>query len=418
MFNKLRFKLTLTNVIVVSIIFLTSTSSIFFMMKKIAYDQIQQFIDLVSINAGLNINSSTLKHKNQEEFQLRYFYVKFDVSGNILAAFPDIKNDKIKSLSEKVLKSSKNDGKIKISGASYMYKKNINNNETFIICVNTHPENEMLENLLFVLSITGVISLAFAFLGSLYIANKSLIPIKQSWKRQRDFVADASHELRTPLSVIETTLDLLANKKKNTIESQLKWIENIQAENKRMSKLVNDMLFLARTDSDQVLLEIRKFLLNSALLEAYIPFEVIALQKGIYIEEFKGSEAYFYGDESKIKQLIVILIDNAIKYTPIGGRVGMSLRDTDDTIEIIIEDTGVGIDKLHIDKVFQRFYRVDKSRSRKEGSVGLGLAIADWIVNEHHGSIKVESTKELGTTFTITFPKLKNAAESQKSRKT
>ncbi|MCJ7688417.1 MAG: ATP-binding protein, partial [Clostridiaceae bacterium] len=202
-------------------------------------------------------------------------------------------------------------------------------------------------------------------------------------------IADASHELRTPLAVIETTLDLVISRGENTINSQLKWIENIQAENKRMSKLVNDLLFLARTDSKQVIFEKKAFPLHSALLEAYIPFEAITIQKGIQLKAFKGAPINFIGDEARIKQLVVILIDNAIKHTQPGGTIGMSLFRRGEFIEIIIEDTGEGIEKEHINDIFKRFYKVDKARSDNGESSGLGLSIAQCIVKEHNGTIRV-----------------------------
>lgn len=408
MFNKLRLKLTLTNVAVVSIIFVAVISGIFLMMQKVTHDQTQQFIDLVSANAGIATGPAKSEHKKHEEYQYRYFYVKLNATGDVLSASegPDIKNDDVKNMIAEALASSKQDGKVELGEQSYIFRKSTLKNAfgTFIVFVNTHPENEILGDLFIVLAVTGALGLIFAFLGSLYMANRSLIPIKESWNQQKNFIADASHELRTPLSVIETTLDLLESKKDKTIESQLKWIENIQAENKRMSRLVSDMLFLARTDSDQVLLEMKTFSLNAALLEAYIPFEAVAMQKGIQLDPFEGPEVEFYGDEARIKQLAVILIDNALKYTPAGGRVGICLKDLGEAVEMIFTDTGVGIDKEHINKVFQRFYRVDKARSRNEGSVGLGLSIADWIVKQHHGHIRVESSKGMGSTFHIYLP--------------
>ena len=293
---------------------------------------------------------------------------------------------------------------------SYHFAKNKLENGlgTSIVFVNTHSEYEMLAKLLVVLLFVGFCGLVLAFFGSLFLANRSLVPIKESWKRQRDFVADASHELRTPLSVIETTIDLLISKRDQTIDSQMKWLENIQTENKRMTKLVSDLLFLARVDSEQVLLEMKFFPLHLALLEAYIPFEALALQLEIHLKPFSGPQADFWGDEAKIKQLAIILVDNAIKHTPAGGEVEMVLRDTGSAIEIAVTDTGEGIDKEHIGKIFQRFYRVEKSRSRKEGSVGLGLSIAEWIVKEHYGTIKVESIKEKGSTFYVTLPKTRS----------
>jgi len=195
------------------------------------------------------------------------------------------------------------------------------------------------------------------------------------------------------------------NKGNQTIDSQIKWLDNIQAENKVMTKLVNDMLFLARADSEQNLLEKRDFQLHLALLEAYIPFEAPAIQNGIQLKPFEGDSVNIYGDESRIKQLVAILIDNAIKHTPPGGSIQMALHDRGHTVEIVVSDTGEGISDEHIHKIFERFYRVDKARSRSNGSAGLGLSIAKYIVSEHRGEIKVESKVGAGTSFHVILPK-------------
>jgi Signal transduction histidine kinase len=259
--------------------------------------------------------------------------------------------------------------------------------------------------LFFILLFAGFLGLILAFFGSLFMAERSLIPVRKSWQRQRDFVADASHELRTPLTVIETTTDLLMNRGTQTIDSQIKWLENIQAENKVMTKLVNDMLFLARADSEQDIFEKKDFQLHLALLEAYIPFEALAIHKGVNLKPFKGPAVNINGDESRIKQLAAILIDNALKHTPSGGFVQMALYDKRHSVEIEVSDSGEGISDEHIHKIFERFYRADKARSRSEGSAGLGLAIAHYIVAGHKGEITVKSEVDVGTTFRVILPK-------------
>lgn len=409
MFNRLRLKLTLTNVAVVSVIFLIFIISIFVVMQRITNDQTEQSINLISSNAGLGDTPLNSGHKNHDAHQYRYFYIRLNSYGDIISTSPglDVNNIQIKNIISMTLASSKNNGQVELEDEHYRFVKNKleNGTGTSIIYVNTNSEHEMFDNLFAALAVAGIFGLILAFFGSLYMADRSLIPVKESWKRQKDFVADASHELRTPLSVIETTLDLVISKGEQTIDSQIRWLENIQTENKRMTKLVSDMLFLARTDSEQVALEKKLFPITSALLEAYIPFEAPALKQGIHLKPFEGPQIDFYGDESRIKQLAVILVDNAVKYTPSGGNVGMTLKDAGDTVEITVSDTGAGIDKEHINKIFQRFYRVDKARSRRDGSVGLGLSIADWIVKEHHGTIRVESIKGKGTAFHVFLPR-------------
>lgn len=141
------------------------------------------------------------------------------------------------------------------------------------------------------------------------------------------------------------------------------------------------------------------------MLEAYIPFEALAIQQGIHLKPFDGPTVDINGDEAKIKQLAVILIDNAIKHTPSGGSIQMTLHDKGHTVEIVISDSGEGISDEHIHKIFERFYRIDKARSRSDGSAGLGLSIAKYIVDEHRGEIKVESQVSVGTSFHVILPK-------------
>jgi len=407
MFNKLRTKLTITNVIVVSIIFFIFVFGVFLIMGKIINNQNDAFISLISSNIEMNGYQEISEQKDVDELRYRYFYVIFNTKGTVVGSSPNlnIKNKNIIGIIATAKKSIQNKGSLEWNDIPYNYVKTVlDNKETSFVFINTNLETEMLDNLKIVLVLTSLAGLIIAFFGSLFMANRALIPIKATWKTQKDFIADASHELRTPLAVIETTLDLVISRGENTINSQLKWIENIQAENKRMTKLVNELLFLARTDSEQVMLEKVEFPIHSALLEAYIPFEAITIQKGIKLKAFDGTPINFIGDEARIKQLVVILIDNAIKHTPPGGTIGMSLFVKGGLIEIIIEDNGEGIEKEYINDIFKRFYKVDRSRSSNEENSGLGLSIAQWIVKEHNGTIKVESFKDKGTTFHICLP--------------
>lgn len=411
MFKKLRLKLTLTNVAVVAIILLSFAVGVFVFMLKMTNDQTSQLISVISSNEGLGkAPIMPPGKKGHEGHQLRYFYVKLDNKNNIIYTSSDynLKDEHINTLIEKALFEAKRDGIIELGDEeSYRFYRDelADNSGTYIIFINNHSDYEMLRNLFIVLAFVGLGGLVLAFFGSLFMAERSLVPIKKSWQHQRDFVADASHELRTPLTVIETTTDLLMNKGNQTIDSQIKWLDNIQAENKVMTKLVNDMLFLARADSEQNLLEKRDFQLHLALLEAYIPFEAPAIQNGIQLKPFEGDSVNIYGDESRIKQLVAILIDNAIKHTPPGGSIQMALHDRGHTVEIVVSDTGEGISDEHIHKIFERFYRVDKARSRSNGSAGLGLSIAKYIVSEHRGEIKVESMVGAGTSFHVILPK-------------
>jgi signal transduction histidine kinase len=174
-----------------------------------------------------------------------------------------------------------------------------------------------------------------------------------------------------------------------------------------MSKLVADLLFLARADSDEAI-SMSVFNLSDALNQAAVPFIPFAASKGIELVPKIEPDVFFYGNEGRLKQLIDILIDNAIKYTNAGDKVELKLHSGCSTIEITVSDTGEGIPGEHLGRIFERFYRIDKSRSREYGGTGLGLSIADRIVKEHKGIINVSSSAGKGAVFSITLPKPKH----------
>jgi signal transduction histidine kinase len=408
MFKKLRLKLTLTNVAVVAVILIIFAAGIFVFMLRTTSIQTNQLINVISFNEGLADPRASTTVKKRHNQKLRYFYVKLDNQNKVVDTSSDFSAEKLNKLISKVLKTPDKDGYMDYD-ADEVYRYHIgklkDGSGSYIVFIYNNANYDVMRSLLFVLLFTGIGGLSLAFLGSLFMADRALVPIKKSWQRQKNFVADASHELRTPLTVIETTTDLIMSRGDQTIDSQIKWLENIQAENKVMTKLVNDMLFLARADSDQNLPEKKEFQLHYALLEAYIPFEAPAIQQGIQLKPFEGDAVSIYGNESRIKQLVAILIDNAIKHTPSGGYIQMTLHDKGHNVEIAVSDTGEGISDEHINKIFERFYRVDKARSRSNGSSGLGLSIAEYIVSEHRGEIKVASVVGSGTNFRVILPK-------------
>ena len=251
-----------------------------------------------------------------------------------------------------------------------------------------------------------LISLAIIMvsIGSWLISNVAIRPIKAAWQKQLDFTADASHELRTPISVIQTNIELVMDSPDETVGSQMKWLKNIEAENKRMAKLVEDLLTLSRSDTDQQALEIETFMLDEVILEALAPFEPIANVKSIELEVHVDDKFTFSGDRKRIKQLCVILVDNALNYTDSSGTITISLGHSEKEIKLIVSDTGHGIEAEYLDKIFDRFYRVTKTRKLHQDGSGLGLSIAKWIVQEHGGKIEVASELNTGTTFTASLP--------------
>jgi signal transduction histidine kinase len=270
----------------------------------------------------------------------------------------------------------------------------------------TTIEEELLHNLLMIL-FTGNIVGAIAVVGvGYYLSGRALIPINQAWEKQQQFVSDASHELRTPLTVIQTRSDLLLREPSATIEEKIMDVSAISKETRRLSKLVTNLLTLARSDSNQIELNKVDFRLDELLNEIVEQFVDIAefQEKELTLDVTEGLE--FFGDKEKIHQLMIILIDNALKFTSAEGNIRITCYEIGNQIQINVSDTGSGINPECLPRIFDRFYQGDKSRTNSEGT-GLGLSIAQWIVEKHAGKIQVESVLGEGTIFKITLPKSK-----------
>lgn len=231
--------------------------------------------------------------------------------------------------------------------------------------------------------------------------NSMLDRLEDSFKKQQQFISDASHELRTPISVIRGYINLLDRWGKNEEEVRDEAIEAIKNEAVNMQSLTEGLLFLARSDSDQ--LEIKedyfswKELINELLKETEM------ISEDLLIDTNHIPELDFYGDRKLIKQMLRIFIDNSIKYTPTGGKIRINSVVTRNGIKVSIIDSGIGIAEGDIPYIFERFYRADKSRSEKKG-LGLGLSIAKWIIEEHQGEVVVKSSQGEGTTIEVFLP--------------
>lgn len=246
-----------------------------------------------------------------------------------------------------------------------------------------------------------IIILCLVLIGSLLSSKISMKPIQASWRRQINFTADASHELRTPLAVIQTNLELVMNNPGETVGNQIKWLTNIHIETIRMTKLVDDLLTLSRYDAGAVMLEYSLFSLNSVADEVAALFEATANQKNIDIQVAAYCEVRFWADNSRIKQLLSVLVDNAVKYMGRPGSIQIELSKKDNTVQIIVLDTGKGIAPEHLPRIFDRFYRAE---NQAEDGCGLGLSIAEWIAKAHGGSIRAESVIMEGIRFIACFP--------------
>ena len=233
--------------------------------------------------------------------------------------------------------------------------------------------------------------------------NQTLERLERLFRTQQRLLADVSHELRTPLTTIRGNLDLMERMGEADPES----IHAIQVEMERMTRLVGDLLLLARADSGGLPLNRQPVELDNLLFDIYR--QVAVVEPPVDVKLIEVDQAMVYGDADRLKQLFINLVENAIKYTPAGGSVELSLFKKDDWVHFEVSDTGIGIPPENLPHIFDRFYRVDKARARAHGGSGLGLSIAKWIATAHGGSIRVKSQPGEGTTFTVTLPLYKPA---------
>lgn len=275
-----------------------------------------------------------------------------------------------------------------------------------IVAADITQELAVLSPLRKIILIVGIIGAAIAGIAGFFWAGRALRPIRAAWSRQVQFVSDASHELRTPLAVIQSNLDLVLDHSHQTVEENLEWIDNAHSEARRLTRLVEDLLTLARSDAKTTAIRSNPVALSELLRHIGDLFEPIAAAKGITLRVDCPTDVTVSGDRDRLQQLFIILIDNACKYTDRGGRVEIGLTPPQrGTLSVRVSDTGSGIDDADLPRVFDRFYRADKARARGDAEgTGLGLSIAKWITEAHHGKIQLTSRPGEGTVVIVQLP--------------
>ncbi|MEI7556488.1 HAMP domain-containing sensor histidine kinase [Candidatus Chlorohelix sp.] len=271
---------------------------------------------------------------------------------------------------------------------------------------NLEPYKQQLNTILLIAGVVSLAGLALAVAAALILTRRALIPIKQSMERQREFVADASHELRTPLALIRANAEVALRSKNKNSEQNTELLEDITRETDYLSRLVTDLLTLARSDMEKAELKaepVELVRLGRSLTREMQPL-ADARNLALNFDCGDKAEIWVMGDPVRLRQLLLILLDNAIKYTP-SGNVDLSVTlDKSHHAIIKVSDTGLGIPEDKLGMIFERFYRVDKSRTRREGGFGLGLSIARWIAQIHNGSIHATSKVGQGSVFSVSLP--------------
>jgi len=260
--------------------------------------------------------------------------------------------------------------------------------------------------------VSAFVAVVLVALGGWLLARKSIAPVEQAFSYMRRFMADAAHELRTPLTVVRARAEVALQRARDPSE-YADALRGIERETTRLGRLVEDLLMLARADAGERHIERRRVFLDDITLDAAEAARAIADRRSVRLEVADFEEAPVNADAELLRQLVMILLDNAIKFTPAGGIVRVQVIAHGSTAELIVTDNGIGIPADQVAHVFERFYRGDPSRTRgaaspSDGStgVGLGLSIAQWIATEHDGTIGIDSEPGQGTRVAVQFQAL------------
>lgn len=427
MFKRLRNRLLLFNMTIISLVMFAAFAVIYF----ITYTNIQQenqskleAIPRFAIAApGIpGLQESPFSHSDQRivvRIPVDYsmsFTIWLNKNGQIVnvSSYLDLPSEVYEKIAEKTWSKGKKEGTISFENRKWLYRISslenkqiqIYGQQQVVFDSNLHQlaflditdSSRTLTQLLITFVLVGIAMLFVLFGVCFHFANRSIRPIEENWQKQKQFVADASHELKTPLAIITANTDALRANGDEKVNSQKKWIDYIQSEARRMGKLVNDMLYLAKvedTPEDKMPFDISK-----TVLDVIASMEAVIYEKGISFTQTIEPDIIVKGDGEKIKQVVLILLDNAAKYTNDHGHIDIIFKRLKNHAVLSIQNTGEGIPADKLPRIFDRFYRIDPSRTQETGGYGLGLSIAKAVIERSGGRIYAEST-ESSTTFTI-----------------
>lgn len=416
MFKRTLRKLTALNSLVFLLIFITFTSIIYGYLSFRLFDKVDDAMRFQAEALRVS-NGRAMQLRGRPIFDPRIFVMLRSDDGRIMNLAP-FRSEESSNLA--AIAATITPGDIQtIEYENHMYRgfsvpyrqpeRMINTEDQFVIkeviAVSiVDSEVDLLHNLLLII-IGGLIAGMIAIILAGYLlARRSMVPIEAAWEKQQQFVADASHELRSPITGIHSNAELMLRHPSHTIEQESYRINNIMKESTRMTKLISSLLTLARSDANKAELHLGPVNISEVIEIAIEHFKPLEEINKISLTAAIQPDLEFIADQERIHQLIVILLDNAFKYTPEGGNISVAASGSDKNIIFSVQDTGCGIAPENVSRIFDRFFRGDKARSRDKGGTGLGLAIAKWIIDTHKGKVEVVSEIGKGTKFTISLP--------------
>ena len=329
-------------------------------------------------------------------FETRFFTVEFNNEGQVVS----VNIDRIAAVDETEAKSYAenlyNKNKVKGFVGNYRYgKTTAPSGGQLYIFVDCTREVNGFYNFLWVSLGVSVGGLALVFILVFFLSGKILKPVAESYKKQKQFITDASHEIKTPLTIISANADVLEMQ-----GGENEWTASIKSEIKRLASLTEKLVFLARMDEESQILKMTDFSISDAVEEAAKSFEAVALSHGNELKTDIQPHLSYNGDETMIRQLVNLLVDNAIKYSDGDKDIKVSLKSIGMKLQLTVQNSNSSLSEMDINMLFERFYRSDKSRNSETGGHGVGLSVAQSIVTAHKGKIKVETENGI-VTFTV-----------------
>lgn len=402
-FTDTKQRLIKINLLVVGGFLLIFSIFIFFYFKELTYTNIDSKIEeeLESISVQFNRSSMFNPIILEDPRNMVYVYengtIRYYTENRYFEnIYPEINN-------------SKKDTFFTWSNNGYTFRVlNLNIGKyTIEIIRNIDSEISSLKQLVFSLIIGILISLIVAYFIAIYLTKKALVPIETAWNNQAKFIQDASHELRTPISIISSKLEGMLKHPENTVNDEVETVADAMRETRRMKKIINDLLSLTKEDYISTM-NFENIDIENVVYEIYRDYEEIAeMQDKKFIFKSELENKIIVTDKNKLRQLVLIFVDNAFKYTNEYDGIFINLKEEDNNIKLSIKDTGIGIKEDEIKYVFDRFFRGDDVRSQDIDGSGIGLSIAKMLSINLKYEINVDSKVGEYTVFEIKIPKVK-----------
>ncbi len=333
-------------------------------------------------------------------YQSRYFTAWFDESGGLqrvnLDNLASLSENEAKALAESVYAG----GRTKGFSGDYRYRRTACEGETMLLLLNCERELSTFRSFLTAsigISLAGTLAV---FLLLLLFSGRIVRPIAESYEKQKRFITDAGHELKTPITIIRADADVLENE----LEGENEWIGDIRRQTQRLTELTGDLIYLSKMEEENPALQMQEFSLSELVDETAQSFQALALTKNRDFAASVAPDLLIRGDEKALAKLVSILLDNAMKYSPEGGCVRLTLEQSGKTARLRVKNDSAPMEPGNADRLFERFAREDRSRNSESGGFGLGLAIAKAVTEAHKGKIHAESEDGLSLTVTAELP--------------